>query len=427
MKNTFLLLFCLLSVYAYGQFSFPYYELKPSWEIERYNPYNNVNEEISIQLGPDTSFCGQVWNAVEYFDKNNGEFIERIGYCRQENKKVFVRRNKNCGEDEFLMYDFGVETGDTVVCGVFDGLIFPVSMIVEDVSTGWVDGVPQKIIVVSYQIYPWSLPVFMFWVEGVGDYYTFPFYSIDCHTCGEVDIRFNCLKLNERLINNALYAFHPCSPTIDTIYVNKNLAGGNNNGLDWDNAFYDLQDALSIADSGDVVLVAKGIYFPTADNNRESSFLMPNGVSLYGGFVGNETTIDQRDFTTNQTILSGDIGLPGDPADNSYHILFSIGADSATIVDGFIIEKGMANHPSYFSPHSKGGGYYLDTNDQNPATNPRIFNCIFRENAAGEGGAIYCDGQIGLQVLVIFLIVFYGQRKQWRRGYPQRGQDRGCR
>ena len=398
MKKTLLLLFSLLSGYCYGQFSFPYYSLSPSWEIERYNLFTTINEELSIKLGQDTSFCGHTWNSVDYFDHDDN-FIERIGYCRQENEKVYVKKNPDCSENEFLMYDFTVEKGDAFYCGVFVGGIVPVLMTVDNKTTVWIDGVPKKSFSVSYQDPFYPFIVGMIWVEGVGDYLTHPFYSLDCRTCGEVTIDFNCLKLNERLVFNNPYTFPPCAPTIDTIYVNQNLIGGNNNGVDWDNAFYDLQDAMGITDSGDVILVAQGIYFPTSGDDRTASFLMPRGVSLFGGFLGSETAINQRDFAANPTILSGDIGVAGENTDNSYHVLFSVGADSATVIDGFIIEKGRADHPNFSDLNGRGGGYYLGTNNFNTETDPSIRNCIFRGNVGRRGGAIYCDGRLGHQVL----------------------------
>ncbi|MFO7540353.1 MAG: hypothetical protein R6X32_20125, partial [Chloroflexota bacterium] len=84
------------------------------------------------------------------------------------------------------------------------------------------------------------------------------------------------------------------------IYVN-HAAGGDNNGLNWTDAYTDLQMALAHADPGDEIWVAQGIYMPAATIDPSISFDLPNGVALYGGFTGIETTLDQRNWWSNLT------------------------------------------------------------------------------------------------------------------------------
>ena len=64
---------------------------------------------------------------------------------------------------------------------------------------------------------------------------------------------------------------------------------------------------------------------------------------LFGGFAGTETTLAQRNLALNPTILSGDIGLPGNITDNTYHVILSVSDDNNTVVDGFTITGGMAD------------------------------------------------------------------------------------
>ena len=84
-----------------------------------------------------------------------------------------------------------------------------------------------------------------------------------------------------------------------TLFVDKN-ATGSDNGSSWSNAYVDLQDALVDADDfvtcvgGTVdIWVASGIYTPGVGTT--DSFVLLNDVSLYGGFVGTETVMTERD------------------------------------------------------------------------------------------------------------------------------------
>ena len=113
---------------------------------------------------------------------------------------------------------------------------------------------------------------------------------------------------------------------------------------------------------------------------------MKEGIALYGGFAGNESnSYDKslRDFESNETILSGDIGTPNDNSDNCYHVFYhpeGLGLTSATLIDGFTICDGNANNSA---PHSDGGGIY------NKYNAPEIKNCIIKNNTAIEvGGGI---------------------------------------
>ena len=137
-----------------------------------------------------------------------------------------------------------------------------------------------------------------------------------------------------------------------------------------------LQTALADAGSGDEIWVAAGTHKPTTGTDRAATFQLKS-VSIYGGFAGTETARDQRDFTANVTILSGEIGAAGN-SDNSYHVV--TGADGA-ILDGFIITAGNANGSSF---NNSGGGMYNDTGS------PALANIIFSDNSATYyGGGMY--------------------------------------
>jgi predicted outer membrane repeat protein len=118
-------------------------------------------------------------------------------------------------------------------------------------------------------------------------------------------------------------------------------------------------------------------------------FTLRNGVQLYGGFVGTETLLNQRNFTNNPTILSGNIGTPA-VSDNSFHILYGSGLDSTTVLDGFTITQGNANGSGMPVSNGWGGGLFLEYGQGISNTCPVIQNCRFEQNSARSGGAIYC-------------------------------------
>src|SRR5262245_7646513 len=90
-------------------------------------------------------------------------------------------------------------------------------------------------------------------------------------------------------------------------FVDPSSPGLIHNGTSWSQAYLSLQTALGAAVSGDEIWVANGTYLPTATTDRTISFVVPNGVKLFGGFAGagvNESSLAQRDIVANKTILS---------------------------------------------------------------------------------------------------------------------------
>jgi predicted outer membrane repeat protein len=155
-----------------------------------------------------------------------------------------------------------------------------------------------------------------------------------------------------------------------TIFV-KWDAGGADNGSSWTDAYTDLQDALTTAVSGDTIWVAGGTYTPTDTTDRYASFDLVDSTYVYGGFAGTETSLQQRDISSNETILSGEIGAPG-IADNSYNVVVA-GGNAAGVLDGFTITLGNAL--------IWGGGIYNGGSDVTYA------NLLIKENHSGSQGA----------------------------------------
>lgn len=169
-------------------------------------------------------------------------------------------------------------------------------------------------------------------------------------------------------------------------YVDEDAAGAQL-GTSWYHAFRHLQDALAVAEAGDEIWVADGIYYPdesmanpSGTNDRSATFTMIQDVDLYGGFNGTEDDLSERNWIENETILSGDIGSSSD-TDNSYHVVTcSIGSSNTATLDGFQIVDGNADGNTY--PQWIGAGLYLSSG------NPYIQNCKFMHCNATYGGAI---------------------------------------
>ncbi|MFT7606318.1 MAG: hypothetical protein ACI8VT_003920 [Saprospiraceae bacterium] len=196
----------------------------------------------------------------------------------------------------------------------------------------------------------------------------------------------------------AIMLFTNTSTYTQIIYVDSSAILGLNSGETWDNAFLDLQSATQSAMDGQEIWVAKGTYLPTSGNDKTIYFELKSGVRLLGGFEGDEVDAAERDWNENETILSGDIGAPGDSTDNAYTILYAAFTDTTTTVDGFIFEGGHAENDtalvSFMSPKKNGGAIYLNGNGGYAALN--ILNCEMRNcNAKFNGGAIYLNGLSG--------------------------------
>ncbi len=167
---------------------------------------------------------------------------------------------------------------------------------------------------------------------------------------------------------------------VKVIYVDDDASGPTFDGSSWEHAYQDLQAALTEAESGDEIWVAEGTYEP--GTAQTDSFVLKNGVGIYGGFAGTETKYaqrDTRDYVSNVTILSGDIDP--DDEDDSFHVVTAgSGTDSSAVLDGFIITGGEADGGGQYN---YGGGMFND------GGSPTINNCTFIDNMASSGGGMY--------------------------------------
>ncbi len=177
-------------------------------------------------------------------------------------------------------------------------------------------------------------------------------------------------------------------PSEATVYYVDAGAAAGGNGQTWNTAFQDIQSAVG-AVSGvwncgngtypeDQIWVAAGTYLLTAP------ITININVSIYGGFLGNETQLDQRNPTANVTIIDGQLNTG------------CVEIYAVCEINGFVIQNGSA--------YSGGGVYINYTPVPCPLDgiyySPYIIRCKFLNNTAnGVGGGLYasnCDPTISV-------------------------------
>lgn len=125
------------------------------------------------------------------------------------------------------------------------------------------------------------------------------------------------------------------------VYVNVNTSGSDpGDGRSWATAFRTVQPALDAAHAAGSpceVWVASGTYHVWTDT-PSSTIELRDGVALLGGFAGDETARDQRDWRAHETRLDGQ---DEDTDRRVLHVISARLTMDAT-VDGFIISRGLA-------------------------------------------------------------------------------------
>jgi len=161
-------------------------------------------------------------------------------------------------------------------------------------------------------------------------------------------------------------------------------ATGADDGSSWEDAYQDLQDAIADSSCAEI-WVAQGSYKPHP-SDRGVSFTLRNNLAIFGGFNGTELEREQRDWTENITILSGNIGDPAEVDDNSFNVVSATNTNNTAILDGFTITGGNADESWDFQGiclNGCGGGIRLQN------ASPQLANLIVTDNyAASVGGGI---------------------------------------
>ncbi len=204
-------------------------------------------------------------------------------------------------------------------------------------------------------------------------------------------------------------------------------------GKSWNKAKSNIQDAINdLVDNGltGEVWVAQGTYTPTESTESTGgstlymSFKIPAGISVYGGFKGDETSKDAREVNISKplgnvykyaTVLSGDLSSSAEFTwnttkerwetsfyGNCYHVVFFAtngfdatgrakpngGGRQSALLEGCVIEHGNAYNSDLSSRahNAYGGGVYM-------VEGSCLKNCVVRQCVSyRDGGGIYMDG-----------------------------------
>ena len=155
---------------------------------------------------------------------------------------------------------------------------------------------------------------------------------------------------------------------------------GDRSGTSWENACSSISAALDLSIRDDEIWIGAGRYREPIE--------MKAGVALYGGFVGTESVLGERNWMANETII--DATGHGTPT--------VVGASYARL-DGLTITGGersgircegsapiIANCTIANNTSVVGGGVYCDS-----FAALRFVSCTITENEALYGGAVYGD------------------------------------
>ena len=259
----------------------------------------------------------------------------------------------------------------------------------------------------AYPLWSWNVLEGSVMIDkGHNDYY-------DQNVYGSEDMAGNPRISGDRISVGAYeYQYLPAT----RIRYVKPTATGTGDGSSWDNASGDLQKMIddladnNVSQQAGEVWVAAGTYKPQSQlisgMNYSASFRMRDGISVYGGFAGNEMSKQERakgtmpwDFT-NVTVLEAAYYESKLAWTNSK---WTVGSDSrhvvwfapmsgeseftrVTTLDGVTVQGGYAQGNTGLDDFKtdRGAGVYMD------GANAYLSNCIVRENyATGNGGGVY--------------------------------------
>jgi predicted outer membrane repeat protein len=187
--------------------------------------------------------------------------------------------------------------------------------------------------------------------------------------------------------------------------------------------YNNLQKAIDEASDYDSIWVASGTYYPTTSYNGSSdnlfySITIKKSISIFGGFIGNENSLDDRQLEdknkdnniapyefSNETIFSSDFNNDdkwseetnsnyhwkyGNIGENSFHVIYINDKNQISPkieINGITIQGGTGS--IVHNGTGKGGGINGNISSKSKFL---VQNCIFSKNLAEfNGGAINVD------------------------------------
>jgi len=161
---------------------FPTLEDSPVWTVSVI--YSNPEQKdftLVYKYAYDTSFCNHPYIKV-IVESNN--VIRHLCYIRVDDveNEVYIRKNNNCNDDEYLLYNFKIGEGQSVICGFNLDNVFPdveIEFKVIQIDSIYIDAFHRREIRMEYFYNPDDLQSKreMTWVEGIGSLED-PFYSV---------------------------------------------------------------------------------------------------------------------------------------------------------------------------------------------------------------------------------------------------------
>ncbi|MEG1905735.1 MAG: choice-of-anchor Q domain-containing protein, partial [Bacteroidales bacterium] len=204
---------------------------------------------------------------------------------------------------------------------------------------------------------------------------------------------------------------NPDPVVTNVIYVKPN---GNGAGSSWTDAVGTIDAALALVSND----CAKDIWFAEGEFPLTARIIIPRTVSLYGGFIGTETALSERDASRKSTIKGGAYASLLAPKRSE--------GQAPTYIDGFIFtgtnqisvaEAGIAGNIELWAGRNIRNCIIKENNYQKcsgvfAGEDAQIINCLFyKNNTTLASGCVTIAGTV--KVINSTLVNNYGEGNSW--------------